>query len=315
MTIYKVMNKKQQWQKLFYQKLAPTPVERLEKYLGTTIFVKRDDLNHPLVQGNKLRKLKYNFKQAIDENYTTVATFGGAWSNHILATATAANYCGLNSVGFIRGEELKSNRSKWSTTLQSAEQKGMRLVFLNRQDYRLKYMAPIVQAVLRESYNKVYLVPEGGSNLLAIKGVEEIIEELKQQMDEPTHIISACGTGGTLAGLIDGVAKQGWKTKVLGIPVLKGGEFLQQEIQSLSTQFKRIEWKLYCDYHAGGYAKMDNKTLEFAHNFTKNTRIKLDKIYTAKVFYAAYDLIKKGEIPEDSKVVILHTGGLQGGVI
>ena len=315
MTIYKVMNKKQQWQKLFDQRLTPTPVERLENYLGTTVFVKRDDLNHPTVQGNKLRKLKYNFKQAIDKKHTTIATFGGAWSNHILATATAANYCRLNSIGFIRGEELKSNRSKWSTTLKSAEQKGMKLVFLNRQDYRLKVIAPIVQSVIGGSNNRVYLVPEGGSNLLAIKGVEEIIEELKQQVGEPTHIISACGTGGTLAGLIDGVAKQGWKTKVLGIPVLKGGEFLQQEIQNLSTQYKRTEWKLYCDYHAGGYAKLDKKTLNFTQKFTNDTEIKLDKIYTAKAFYAAYDLIRKGEIPEGSKVVILHTGGLQGGVI
>ncbi|MCF6319857.1 MAG: 1-aminocyclopropane-1-carboxylate deaminase/D-cysteine desulfhydrase, partial [Proteobacteria bacterium] len=120
---------------------------------------------------------------------------------------------------------------------------------------------------------------------------------------------------GTLAGLIDGVAKGGWKTKILGVPVLKGGEFLQHDIENLCKYHNNTQWKLYCDYHAGGYAKMDNKTRCFAQKFTNNNGIKLDKIYTAKTFYAAYDLIKKGQIPKGSKIVILHTGGLQGGTV
>ncbi|MCF6318864.1 MAG: cysteine desulfhydrase, partial [Proteobacteria bacterium] len=174
------MTQNQKWQQLFNPK--PSPVEHLGNYLGVDVSVKRDDLNHSLVQGNKLRKLKYNLKLAILEKYRCVATFGGAWSSHILATATAASYCGLDSIGFIRGDELKFSKNKWSTTLKSAEQQGMKLVFLSRQDYRLKLTAPPVKSILEESQNKVYLIPEGGSNSLAVQGVEEIIVEMKQQI-------------------------------------------------------------------------------------------------------------------------------------
>lgn len=309
------MNQNSNWKNLFASKPGPTPLECLQDYLEVSIWVKRDDLNHCLVQGNKLRKLKYNFKQAIEECHSKVATFGGAWSNHILATAVAAQLCGIKSVGFIRGDELKHNRKKWSDTLKSAEEKGMQLVFLSRQEYRLKSLAATVKDFIEDSEDKLYFIPEGGSNALALQGVEEIIGELKLQIDEPTHIVSACGTGGTLAGLIDGVANQGWKTKVLGIPVLKGGEFLKKDIEKLSKYHNQVDWELYGDYHAGGYAKLDNKTLKFAQEFSNKTAIKLDKIYTAKAFYAAYDLIKNGDIAKGSKVVILHTGGLQGGVI
>ena len=142
----------------------------------------------------------------------------------------------------------------------------------------------------------------------------EVVDELNDQIKEPSIIISACGTGGTLAGLIDGVFKQGWKTRVMGIPVLKGGEFLLKDIKNLSESHSKVNWQLFCDYHAGGYAKMNEQTLNFAKEFTHKNKIKLDKVYTAKAFYAAYDLIKKGEIAEGSHVVILHTGGLQGGV-
>lgn len=307
------MNRKILWQQLFITK--PTKVESIGCYRGVSIVVKRDDLNHKLVQGNKLRKLKYNFKHAIDEEYQGVATFGGAWSNHILATSTAANSCGLESIGFIRGDELKDNQHKWSDTLKKAEKQGMRFVFLNRQDYRLKLKSPLVRSFIRQSQSKLYFIPEGGSNQLALKGVVEIIDELKEQIEEPSHIISACGTGGTLAGLIDGISKQGWQTQVLGIPVLMGGEFLYKDVENLSNCHQKIEWKLFCDYHAGGYAKMNEKTLSFAQEFTLNNQIDLDKIYTAKSFYAAYDLINKGKIEVGSNLVILHTGGLQEGTV
>lgn len=307
------MDKKNLWEQLFISNA--TKIQSIDCYLGVNIVVKRDDLNHNLVQGNKLRKLKYNFKQAIDQNYKEIMTFGGAWSNHILATASAANYCGIKSIGFIRGDELKENKHKWSDTLKSAENNGMEFVFLNRQDYRLKFNSSLVKTYIQQSKTNLYSIPEGGSNQLAIKGVIEIVDELKQQRGEPSHIVSACGTGGTLAGLIDGVAKQGWRTRVLGVPVLKGGEFLRQDIEGLSNHHPKVKWKLYYDYHAGGYAKMNEETLNFAKEFTLKNKINLDKIYTAKTFYATYDLINKGEIPAGSNVVILHTGGLQGGVV
>ena len=307
------MDRKSLWQQLFITK--PTKVQRIDCYHGVNIVIKRDDLNHKWVQGNKLRKLKYNLKRAIDEKYQGIATFGGAWSNHILATATAANCCGLESIGFIRGDELKDNQHKWSETLKNTEKQGMRFVFLNRQDYRLKLNSPMVKSFIQQSQSKLYFIPEGGSNQLALKGVVEVIDELKEQIEEPSHLISACGTGGTLSGLIDGISKQGWKTQVLGIPVLKNGEFLSKDIEELSNCHQKVEWDLCCDYHAGGYAKMNGKTLSFAKEFTLNNQIELDKIYTAKSFYAAYDLINKDKIAAGSNVVILHTGGLQGGTV
>jgi len=306
------MKKPSKWQRLFCPEI--TAVDQLASYKGVNISIKRDDLNHNIIQGNKLRKLKYNIEYVLEKNYTSVATFGGAWSNHLIATASAAHLCGLSSIGFIRGHELKDNPHKWSQTLIQAQQYGMQLIFLSRSEYRRKHQSQIVKNHIASSPSCPYLIPEGGSNQLALKGVANIIAELSQQIGQPTHIITACGTGGTLAGLIDGVAAASWQTTVLGIPVLKGGEYLQQEVKKLSTHHHKVKWQLYCDYHAGGYAKTNKVILDFAKEFSHDTQIPLDRIYTSKSFYAAYDLIDKGEITPGSHVVILHTGGLQGGV-
>ena len=300
----------QKWQNLFLSKI--TPVEIINTFKGVNILIKRDDLNHDIVQGNKLRKLKYNVKFAIENNYNTLATFGGAWSNHIVATAQAANLCGINCIGFIRGEELLNKQYKWSATLKQAEKFGMNLVFLSRQEYRLKHNSKIVKQHIKNI--STYLVPEGGSNQLALKGVAEIINELKQQIKTPTHIITACGTGGTLAGLINGVAEHGWDTEVIGIPVLKGAEFLEKEVSEF-VKSNKSNWKMFFDYHAGGYAKSSQIIVDFGNKFVNDTGIDLDKIYTSKSFFAAFDLIEKGHIKAGSNIVILHTGGLQGGLI
>lgn len=307
------MKKINNWHQLFCQNI--TPLNKLKDYLGIELSVKRDDLNHEIIQGNKLRKLKYNLKSAIDDDYEYIATFGGAWSNHILATAKAASICGIKSIGFIRGDELENHEEKWSSTLKKAVMFGMELVFISRQEYRLKEGSVVVKKRLVQSGKNTYIIPEGGSNFLAVKGVMEVVDELVEQIKEPTHIVTACGTAGTLAGLIDGVAKHGWNTNIVGIPVLKGAEFLLKDVQNFSKFYSQVSWQLYCDYHAGGYAKINTETLTFAKLFTKKNNIKLDKIYTAKAFYATYDLINKGIISKGSRVVILHTGGLQGGVI
>ncbi|MBL4659115.1 MAG: 1-aminocyclopropane-1-carboxylate deaminase/D-cysteine desulfhydrase [Alcanivoracaceae bacterium] len=306
------MKKPSKWQRLFCQKT--TTVGQLARYKGVNISIKRDDLNHKIIQGNKLRKLKYNIEYALKNNYTSIATFGGAWSNHVIATAAAAHLCHLSSIGFIRGHELKDNPHKWSQTLAQAQQYGMQLIFLSRLEYKKKYQAQSVKNHIAKLPSAPYLIPEGGSNQLAIKGVADIIVELNQQVNEPTHILTACGTGGTLAGLIDGVAKASWQTTVIGIPVLKGGEYLQQEIETLSTYHHKVKWQLYCAYHAGGYAKTSKVVLDFAKKFSHDTQIPLDRVYTSKSFYAAYDLIDRGEITPGSHLIILHTGGLQGGV-
>lgn len=307
------MKKLINWQQLFCQ--INTPLETLNEYFGVEVLVKRDDLNHNVVQGNKLRKLKYNIKVAIQENHSGIITFGGAWSNHIIASAKAAAICGIKCTGFIRGHELSHHQEKWSTTLRQAANYGMKLVFINRQEYRLKETGITVKEFLKETGKNWSIIPEGGSNSLAVQGVSEVIDELAEQIEEPTHIVTACGTAGTLAGLIDGVAKHRWKTEVVGIPVLKGADFIFEGTKKLSQYYGRVNWKLYGDYHAGGYAKIDKETLEFSQKFTEINNINLDKIYTAKSFYAAYDLIKKRLIPAGSRLVILHTGGLQGGII
>lgn len=304
------MVKTKKWQQVFCP--SPTPIEDIGEYLGVKILIKRDDLNHKVVQGNKLRKLKYNVKHAIENNFLQLATFGGAWSNHIAATAQAAHLVGMKSIGFIRGNELENCQTKWSNTLKQASETGMRLFFLSRAEYRKKSIA---QTVLKTMPKDTYLIPEGGSNSLALQGVREVIYEMNCQIPEPTHIITACGTAGTMAGLIDGVASIGWNTKVIGIPVLKGAGFLVDNVNKLSEFHKSICWQLYFEYHAGGYAKTNDKITKFAQALRKEKAITLDKIYTSKAFFAAYDLIKRGEIQTNSRIVILHTGGLQGGCV
>jgi 1-aminocyclopropane-1-carboxylate deaminase len=307
------MHKLTSWHKIF--NVNSTPVDRLDSYKRVKISIKRDDLNHEIIQGNKLRKLKYNIKYAIDQGFDTVATFGGAWSNHIVATAQAAQLSGLSSIGFIRGDELRSKPNLWSNSLNQAHQYGMKFVFVNRKEYREKHNSQTVKKHLAKQNQQPYLIPEGGSNKLALKGVAELIKELSQQIKPITHIITACGTGGTMAGLIEGVSQLMWNSKIIGIPVLKGAQFLEKDINTLITTERKVSWQLYHDYHAGGYAKIDAATSEFAKKFTDDTKIQLDKIYTAKSFYAAYDLIEKNIIKPNSSIVILHTGGLQGGII
>ena len=301
------------WQQLFCP--PATPIIALTAINGVEIYVKRDDLNHPIIQGNKLRKLKYNLKLALIDGYSAVATFGGAWSNHIVATAQAAHLCGMQSYGFIRGDELQHQPANWSKTLKDAQTFGMQLVFLSRSQYKLKFHSSVVKEYLQNLSKTPYMIPEGGSNQLALKGVAELVSELKQQLAQPTHIITACGTGGTMAGLINGVKTVAWRTAVIGIPVLKGAQYLAAEIMGLSTHQQAVDWQLNHDYHGGGYAKLNDDIINFASDFYAKNNIALDKIYTAKAFYAAYDLIKKGVFGKGDRLLLLHTGGLQGGII
>ncbi|MFK8013788.1 MAG: 1-aminocyclopropane-1-carboxylate deaminase/D-cysteine desulfhydrase [Marinicellaceae bacterium] len=303
-----------QWKNLFCQNV--TPVNQLENLKDIEIYIKRDDLNNSIVQGNKLRKLKYNFKYAIENNKDTIVTFGGAWSNHILAVAKSAALCNLKCIGFIRGDELQDQRNRWSSTLLKASEFGMNLVFLDRQEYRLKQHSNQVKKQLLDMTSQVHVIPEGGSNVLALKGVSEVITELIDQVQlPPTHIITACGTGGTAAGLILGVNQLHWDSKVIGIPVLKGAHFLDDDISQFVSNKSLDNWSLYQDYHFGGYAKVTDQLKQFGTEFVSKNHIDLDKIYTVKSFFAAFDLIDKNIIPPKSRVLILHTGGLQGGSI
>lgn len=265
-----------------------------------TLVLKREDLLHPFISGNKYRKLKYNLWAAKAENQHTILTFGGAYSNHIAATAYAAKEKGFKAIGVIRGEELENS---WQTnnTLKKAYDDGMRFKFISRSDYREKESVEFIEA-LRKEYGNFYLVPEGGTNSLAIKGCEEIITKEDKEFDV---VCSSVGTGGTVAGLIKSSFVH---QKVFGFSALKG-DFLRNEIEQLVDNER---WQLVTNYHFGGYAKTSKELIEFINLFKDITSISLDPIYTGKMIFGLFDMIKHDTFAVGTKIMAIHTGGLQG---
>jgi len=264
------------------------------------IFIKREDQNHPLVSGNKWWKLKYNLKKAIESGSKVLLTFGGAYSNHIYATAAAANEMGLKSIGIIRGEEM----FPLNPTLAFAKTNGMQLHYVARDVYRYKYDAFFLNQ-LRDQFGDFYLIPEGGTNEWAVKGCAE----LACQINEEIHFDYLClpvGTGGTIAGIAEGLDAS---KKILGFPSLKGASFLASEIQKLTS---KQNWQLIYDYHFGGYAKVPSELMDFMIQFEREHKVPLEPIYTAKMMFGVIDLISQGFFASGSSVLILHTGGLQG---
>ena len=265
-----------------------------------SLFIKREDLIHPFVSGNKFRKLKYNLLQAKVESQTTLLTFGGAFSNHIAAVAHAGKEHGFKTIGIIRGDELQDKITD-NPTLLFAQECGMQLEFVSRANYRLKTEALFV-AQLKASFGNFYLIPEGGTNDLAIKGCEEI---LTPEDADFNFICTAVGTGGTIAGLINSALPH---QKVLGFPALKE-YFLPNEICKFA---QNNNWKLQTEYHFGGYGKVTNEFIEWINLFYAKTKIPLDPIYTGKMVFGVLDLIEKNYFPPCSKILMIHTGGLQG---
>ena len=268
--------------------------------LNAQVSLKPDYLIHPTVSGNKYRKLKYNLQKAQSENYKGILTFGGAFSNHIAATAAAGQALNIPTVGIIRGEELAS-KIELNSTLNYAQSCGMQLEFVSRSVYKQK-TDPAYLKTLLESFEDFYIIPEGGTNALAIKGCEEILTEEDHTFDT---ICCAVGTGGTIGGLINSSLPT---QKIIGFPALKGG-FLNEDICKFATQ---SNWELWEAYHFGGYAKVDSKLITFMNHFKTTFKIPLDPVYTAKMMYGIFDAIHTGEIPKDAKVLAIHTGGLQG---
>lgn len=269
------------------------------------LFIKREDQIHPIVSGNKFRKLKYNLQEANYQQKRTLLTFGGAYSNHILATALAGKLQKFQTVGIIRGEELGDDISKTLTenpTLRNAFNYGMKLEFVSREHYRKKTSATFLEG-LKKKYGNCYFIPEGGTNPLAIKGCEEILTKGDDQFD---YICLCVGTGGTLQGIINSAQSH---QKILGFSVLKG-DFLENEIRRcVRNQFN---WELITDYHFGGYAKYSDELIHCINQFKKTTQIQLDPIYTGKMVYGILDMFKKSCFPKGSKILMIHTGGLQG---
>ena len=269
------------------------------------LFIKREDQIHPLVSGNKFRKLKYNLKEALDQKKTTLLTFGGAFSNHILATAIAGKSTGFKTIGIIRGDELGVDLEKTLTsnsTLRNASKHGMQFDFVSRETYRNKTSIEFTEK-LQNKYGNFYCIPEGGTNSLAVKGCEEILTKEDSQFD---YICSCVGTGGTISGIINNAKDH---QKVLGFPVLKG-DFLENEI--LKYAKKQENWELNNDYHFGGYGKYSDELIHFINRFKSQTDIPLDPIYTGKMMFGVLDMINKKRFPNGSKILIIHSGGIQG---
>ena len=273
-----------------------------ELILNTNIqvVIRRDDLIHPIISGNKYRKLKYNIEAAKLSGTSTLLTFGGAFSNHIAATAFAGNEFGLETIGIIRGEELAMQK-ELNPTLEFAQSCGMKLKFVSREVYKNKLDTEFL-GELKSEFGPFYLLPEGGTNNLAVKGCEEILTD----QDDAFDIICCCvGTGGTISGLINSSFKH---QKVLGFPALKG-DFLRRDIRKFVN---RNNWELISDYHFGGYAKIKPELITFINEFKRQYNIPLDPIYTGKMMFGICDLIKKDYFPSGAKILVIHSGGLQG---
>lgn len=284
---------------------VPTPVVELiseeTTNLGLTLMMKRDDLIHPTIMGNKWRKLKYNLIEAKKSGFQTLLTFGGAYSNHIAATAAAAKLFDFHSIGIIRGDELNENSN---LTLIEAAKNGMKFQFVNREDFR---RLKIDFDEIKLNYPNAYILPEGGTNALAVAGAAEIIDEISEDYD---YLICPLGTGGTMAGLLKKLQED---KKLIGISSLKGS-FINNEFQSLIDEMgiDKTNWAINNNYHFGGYGKVDETLIQFINQFKKRFEIALDPIYTGKMMYGVYDLIAKNYFPPKSKIMVLHTGGLQG---
>ena len=267
---------------------------------GHRITLKREDLIHPMISGNKFRKLKYNFEKFLKQNRPTVLTFGGAFSNHLAATAQAGNLSGIQTIGIVRGEEWEQ-KIESSTTLDFCQKQGMQLYCISREDYRKKEQSNQVKKLQPKNENLV-LLPEGGTNALAVKGCTEILTAEDKHFDT---ICCCVGTGGTLAGIAESTQEH---QSVLGFNALNNPE-LKESIKSFS---KRDNWSLISKYTFGGYAKFNIELILLMNHFYQQYQIPLDPIYTGKMLFGIFDLIKTKKWSWGENILVIHSGGLQG---
>ena len=270
-----------------------------------SLFIKREDELHPFISGNKYRKLKYNLEEALNQKNETLITFGGAYSNHIAAMAAAGFEHNFKTIGVIRGDELANNLEEViqkNATLKFASEHNMKFEFVSRSEYRTKTSVTFIRK-LKEKFGDFYLIPEGGTNNLAVKGCEEILNEEDAKYD---IVCLAVGTGGTISGIINSSKNH---QKVMGFPALKG-DFLQHEINKYIL--KKENWCLNTEYNFGGYAKITEELITFINKFKNETNIPIDPVYTGKMMFGIVDLVKKNYFKKGTKILAIHTGGLQG---
>lgn len=288
---------------------APLVVEPLELPLFTekklNVLIVRADLVHPLISGNKWFKLKYNLLAACEADTPRVISFGGAYSNHIHALAWSAKQLGISAVGVIRGEKVSN------PMLEDVRQWGMQLYFVDRVSYRKRH-DPLWQEQLKHDVGDGLIIPEGGSNVLALKGVAELMQGISQKLPSLDYLLCACGTGGTLAGLISGASPQ---VKLEGFPVLKGAAFLQDDVLALLKAAGvdiHCSWSLDLDAHYGGYGKISKEHRAHWLALEEQFRMLLDPVYTSKLMRRFLEKVELDAYPAGSTVVLLHTGGVQG---
>ena len=279
-----------------------SPVHQITNQLfdehGVKVFLKRDDLIHPMISGNKWRKLKYLLKKAQEQHKNRIVTFGGAYSNHLLAAAAAAAKFGFRATGIVRGEEVNND------TLFLCKLHGMQLIFTDRDSYRNK-------AALFHKYfgnnEDAFFIDEGGASAEGVQGCSELVDELTDHYD---HIFCACGTGTTAAGIINGLTKHQFKAQFNAVPVFKNGGFIKEEINRFLTT--PAEFDLHTNYHFGGYGKATDELINFIKQFVASTGIVIEPVYTGKMMYALYDLIGNGYFKSGSKILAIHSGGIWG---
>lgn len=287
-----------------------TPVQIFDhpscKQAGVQLLIKREDLNNSAVSGNKWWKLKYNLQVAERSGLKKILTFGGAYSNHIYATAAATKMLNLSSIGIIRGEETLP----LNPTLQFAKDQGMEIHYVSRAAYREKESPDFID-MLRDKFGDFFLIPEGGSNTLAVKGCAEFAEQKLSKIDFD-HILMAVGTGGTIAGVIPALQRG---KNIIGVPVLKNATFLPGDIARLIHEFSGksfSNWSLLTGYDEGGYAKHTSRLRNFIAEMSHAYGLPLDHVYTGKLFFAMIKEIEAGTFKRGTTILALHTGGMQG---
>jgi len=288
-----------------------TPLQKIDHPLfqqhGVELYIKREDLVHTLISGNKWYKLKHNLQHAKDQGFSRLVSFGGAFSNHLHAMAFAGQQFGFETIGIVRGERSEL----LNPTLADAEEWGMQLHFLSRTDYRRRHDAEFV-AKLVEPYQPCFVIPEGGANQWALAGCADIVEGINHQLTGFDVVCVPCGTGATLAGIV--VALDG-RAEVLGFPALKGATSLIDEISAMIAEFNvenATQWHLVDEFHCGGFAKITPELVTFMQCWQQQTGVALDPIYTGKMMMGLCELLKRGHFPTGTKIVAVHTGGMQG---
>ena len=269
-----------------------------ERYLNNEIevFIKRLDLIDPFISGNKLFKLKHNVDRALLEKKNMLITFGGAFSNHILATAAYAKKKNIDCLAIVRGEEY----SELNPLLTLAKEYGMNFCFVSRKEYAKRNDNNYVSELIRK-YKKAFIVPEGGNNKLGVSGAEEILEKQDKSFD---YIICPIGTGATLSGIVNSSKKT---QKVIGFNCINDTKDINKNIYQKTN---KNNWEIINEFNFGGFAKFDNLLTEYLKKFKLNYKITLDLNYTAKMFFGFEKLIERRYFQRKSKILLIHTGGI-----